>query len=296
MTHTPYVYRLTDLENGKRYIGSRYAKGCSPEDLGVKYFTSSKTVSKLFLKNPGRFEKQILVTGSVDYVIKVEKTMIDLYDAVLSDEFYNRTSGKAIHPDDIIRGNQILHAEKDGNGKSVVAVASAVKCHAIRDENGKSKVAVKNMTALHDRNRNEEGKSTIALNGLACVDRSLDENGKMKAAVNAAKKLHSVKNESGKSMVMVKLHAEKDERGKSMNSVRASQISHAKKDEQGRSLQAMAGHNERDENGKSILASRTIGIARTVRWRCLECGKEALAGPLGMHHKHSGHTGKERVV
>lgn len=26
MAHIPYVYRLTDRENGKRYIGSRYGK------------------------------------------------------------------------------------------------------------------------------------------------------------------------------------------------------------------------------------------------------------------------------
>lgn len=45
--HNPYVYRLTDLVNGKRYIGSRYAKVCDPSDLGVSYFTSRPEVEKI---------------------------------------------------------------------------------------------------------------------------------------------------------------------------------------------------------------------------------------------------------
>lgn len=100
MTHIPYVYRLTDRETGKRYIGSRYSRVCEPVDLGVKYFTSSKTVTPLFKADPDRFEKQIIVTGTREYVIKVEHDLIELYDAVMSEEFYNRTNQKAIHPDD----------------------------------------------------------------------------------------------------------------------------------------------------------------------------------------------------
>lgn len=120
---TPYVYRLTDRENGKRYIGSRYAKGCAPSDLGVTYFTSRPEVTRLFRENPERFEKQIIVTGTKEYVISVEKSLIDLYDAVRSNDFYNRTSSKAIHPDDIARGMVTLHSKKDENGKSLHSLA-----------------------------------------------------------------------------------------------------------------------------------------------------------------------------
>lgn len=97
---TPYVYRLTDIVNGKRYIGVRTASGCDPADLGVKYFTSSKVVRYLFQSNPQRFKKQIIVTGDKEYVIRVEKTLIDLYDAVVSEDFYNRSNAKMVHPDD----------------------------------------------------------------------------------------------------------------------------------------------------------------------------------------------------
>jgi hypothetical protein len=119
--HNPYVYRLTDKVNGKRYIGSRYAKVCDPSDLGVSYFTSRPEVSRLFKTDPSRFDKQVIVTGSKEYVINVEKTLINLYDAVNSDEFYNRTNNTAIHPEDAIKGLSKIHSQKNDMGKSVHA-------------------------------------------------------------------------------------------------------------------------------------------------------------------------------
>ena len=116
--HIPYVYRLTDLETGKRYIGSRYAKVCEPTDLGITYFTSSKTVAPLFRENPERFEKQIIATGTVDYVINVEKSLIDLYGAVLSEDFYNRTNSVAFHPEDSLRGGLIMASRTSARMKS----------------------------------------------------------------------------------------------------------------------------------------------------------------------------------
>jgi hypothetical protein len=109
---TPYVYLLKDLETGKRYFGCRFAVGCDPSDLGVSYFTSSSTVAPLFSADPARFEKKILAVGSTDYVIELEKKLIDEHCAVLSDEFYNRTSGRAVHPDDRLAGAFKEHAKR----------------------------------------------------------------------------------------------------------------------------------------------------------------------------------------
>ena len=108
--HTPYVYRLTDKITLRRYIGSRYARNCDPSDLGVTYFTSSKIVRKLFKSDPERFEKQIITTGNCDYVLRVEKFLIDAYDAVASEDFYNRTNNRAIHPDDSRKGGLAMAA------------------------------------------------------------------------------------------------------------------------------------------------------------------------------------------
>lgn len=133
----PYVYLIQDLETGKRYIGSRIAKGCDPSDLGVTYFTSSSIVRPLFVANPARFSKVIVATGSVEYIIDLEKKLIDDCGAVFSDDYYNRTSGKAIHPDDRLAGARFEHSKR-----SQELYASIVdKMHAKTTREQRSKAA-----------------------------------------------------------------------------------------------------------------------------------------------------------
>lgn len=90
----PYVYKLTDLETGKFYIGSKTAKrGCCTL-LGVKYFTSSKYVEPLFRANPDRFLIEIILEHEdADYIIDVESNLLKLYDARNNPDFYNCTNG-----------------------------------------------------------------------------------------------------------------------------------------------------------------------------------------------------------
>lgn len=47
-----YTYVITNLLTGLRYYGARYAMGCSPDDLWVTYFTSSKVIHSL-IKSDG---------------------------------------------------------------------------------------------------------------------------------------------------------------------------------------------------------------------------------------------------
>lgn len=90
---TPYVYELIDRKTEKWYVGSRTAKNCKPEDLGVSYFTSSKIVSLIFKDNPDRFIKKILVISDVDYVVKVESGILKLRDAKNDIHSYNAWNG-----------------------------------------------------------------------------------------------------------------------------------------------------------------------------------------------------------
>lgn len=60
---TPYTYVITHLLTGRRYYGSRYCKGCKPEDLWVKYFTSSTNIQNL-----------IQADGIDAFSVKVRKT------------------------------------------------------------------------------------------------------------------------------------------------------------------------------------------------------------------------------
>lgn len=130
--NAPYVYRLTDRFTGKRYIGVRYANGCAPEDLGVSYFTTSKHVEPLFRADPARFDKQIVAMGDKRFVIKVEKTLIDMYDAVKSDAFYNRTNNRAIHPDDVLKGRaKLTPAHYSALGKKGGAVTGPLNAERL---------------------------------------------------------------------------------------------------------------------------------------------------------------------
>ena len=109
---TPYVYRITDTLTGKMYIGSRYAKGCHPSDLGVTYFTSSNTVKPIYKSEPSRFVHSILVTGDSTYVRKVERTLLKMYNCVLSETYYNRHDTEIGHPEDCAKGGR--HAVESG--------------------------------------------------------------------------------------------------------------------------------------------------------------------------------------
>ena len=43
----PYTYLIINLLTNERYYGVRYSKNCYPEELGIKYFSSSKIVQNL---------------------------------------------------------------------------------------------------------------------------------------------------------------------------------------------------------------------------------------------------------
>jgi len=163
MAHTPYVYRLIDRENDKRYIGSRYARVCDPSDLGVTYFTSSKAVSKLFRENPERFEKQIIVMGDAAYVRRVERSLLKACGAVLSDEFYNRHDTEIGHPDDCSLGGKAAvssgqlaslrtaeHQKKAGKLGGYKSVSSG-HLRSVASKGGKSGGA-KNIASGHIKN------------------------------------------------------------------------------------------------------------------------------------------------
>lgn len=46
----PYTYRIQFIPTGEYYYGVRYAKNCHPNELWVRYFTSSKKVKNLIRK------------------------------------------------------------------------------------------------------------------------------------------------------------------------------------------------------------------------------------------------------
>ena len=59
---TPYTYRIFCKPTNQYYYGVRFAKDCNPDDLFVKYFTSSNDVKEL-----------IKIYGKESFIIEVRK-------------------------------------------------------------------------------------------------------------------------------------------------------------------------------------------------------------------------------
>jgi hypothetical protein len=68
----PFTYYLLHIPTGKKYYGVRTAKGCHPDDLWTKYFSSSPLVKEL-----------IEVYGKDSFHVEVRKTFKDKRDALL---------------------------------------------------------------------------------------------------------------------------------------------------------------------------------------------------------------------
>ena len=75
---TPYVYKLTHIPTMKWYVGSRYAKGCHPDD---NYMSSSRTVRADCIINPLNWIKTIIAIGNAQEMYELESDILQLTDA-----------------------------------------------------------------------------------------------------------------------------------------------------------------------------------------------------------------------
>ena len=68
---TPFTYKVTHKKTNQFYYGVRYAKGCSPSDMWIVYFTSSSTIKKL-----------IELEGKDAFTVEIRKTFKDTKTAI----------------------------------------------------------------------------------------------------------------------------------------------------------------------------------------------------------------------
>lgn len=100
---TPYTYRITHLPSGKHYYGSRYAKNCHPDDLWVKYFTSSKTVKKL-IEQDGKdafFVEVRKVFNDKKSCVEWERKVLVRLGVPRNDNWLNKYSGVSLTPEEM---------------------------------------------------------------------------------------------------------------------------------------------------------------------------------------------------
>jgi hypothetical protein len=89
---TPYTYSVTHKKTGIHYYGSRYSKGCSPDDFFKTYFTSCKIIHDL-IKREGveGFEFKIRKTFKDTLsCIQHENKFLKRVDAKNNPKFFNR--------------------------------------------------------------------------------------------------------------------------------------------------------------------------------------------------------------
>lgn len=98
-TTTPYTYLIGWPELDRWYYGSRYAKGCHPTELWVKYFTSSDRVGE-FRKEHGEPPVRIIrkVFTDTNSVRLWEHRVLKKLKVIYSDRWLNKTDNKAIQP------------------------------------------------------------------------------------------------------------------------------------------------------------------------------------------------------
>ena len=107
-----YVYEITNLVNGKKYIGKRSCKCPIEED---KYMGSGILISKSIKKyGKENFRKDILeICNSEEMAFEREKYWIKHYNAVESREFYNiKDGGEGNTREDALRNLAKLTSEQ----------------------------------------------------------------------------------------------------------------------------------------------------------------------------------------
>ena len=90
-----YVYRITNTKLNKHYYGSRTTKLNPKEDLGIKYFSSSKDkeFKKYQLDNPQNYKYKVIKTfnNSADKNI-YESYLHDYFNVKEHESFYNKAN------------------------------------------------------------------------------------------------------------------------------------------------------------------------------------------------------------
>lgn len=110
----PYAYLLTHIPSGKKYYGIRFSKKALPSDLLVDYFTSSKYVKELMVKDGVEsFSKEIRrIFNTVDECRNWETKVLRRMKVVKREDFLNKTDNISISHEAAERGRNNMTEKK----------------------------------------------------------------------------------------------------------------------------------------------------------------------------------------
>ena len=114
-----YVYCILEISTNKKYIGTRSTNKKPADDLGKKYFSSSK--NKEFIssqkENPHNYKYEILlICNTREEAILEEIRLHNLYDVAKNPDFYNKAKQTAKYFDTT---GKVSVIDKDGNTMQV---------------------------------------------------------------------------------------------------------------------------------------------------------------------------------
>lgn len=85
-----YLYKWTELNTNRWYIGSRTKQGCHPND---GYICSSRTVKPMILEQREQWTRTILCLGTPEYIVDLETRLLTAVDAKNDPLSYNQHNG-----------------------------------------------------------------------------------------------------------------------------------------------------------------------------------------------------------
>jgi hypothetical protein len=155
----PFTYYLLHIPTGKKYYGVRTAKGCHPDDLWTKYFSSSALVKNLievYGKESFHFEVRKIFENKRDALLWERKVLIRL-NASQSSYWLNRNNGGGAgsHTDES-REKIKKNNSRYWKGMSRPDISEKFKGHSVSEE---TKEKIKNK--LKGRPLSDEVKSKM---------------------------------------------------------------------------------------------------------------------------------------
>ena len=111
---TPYTYHLFHIPTQKSYYGSRFAKGCNPNDLWIKYFSSSPIIKNL-IKEYGKDSFIVKIRKIFKCPIecqKYENKVLRRLGVPYNEKWYNRHYGHVYHSECQSNGGKALSKKR----------------------------------------------------------------------------------------------------------------------------------------------------------------------------------------
>lgn len=134
------------------YYGVRYAKNCKPSDLFTIYYTSSKHVKSFIESNglPDIIEIR-KIFNNIESARNWEHKVLKRMNAVCSHNWLNRFDGKAILPEDAIKGAKAKKPFKINDARYKL----------ISERMKKSDLPYKNLPKMNSPEAKEKRKNTV---------------------------------------------------------------------------------------------------------------------------------------